>query len=117
MKLSLEKFTQLADQLVDEIPPRLCRNLNGGFSVSPQKVQDGEFYTMGEYIEGGFMGCLVVIYYGSFAALLADEPYEVWEAELRDTIWHELRHHLESAAGIDDLTREEMEELRRYLQE
>ena len=114
MKLSLEKFTQLADQLVDEIPPRLCRNLNGGFSVSPQKVQDGEFYTMGEYIEGGFMGCLVVIYYGSFAALLTDEPL-VWEASCVTpsgtncaTTWSQppaLCH------------REEMEELRRYLQD
>ena len=113
-RLSLDEFTELAEQLVDEVPPRLCRDLNGGFAVIPEEKRDEEFYIMGEYIEDGMLGSYVVFYYGSFAAILGDEALETWEAELRETIWHELRHHLESLAGVDDLTREEMEELARF---
>lgn len=112
--LSLDEFTLLAGQLVDEVPPRLCRDLNGGFSVLPEEKRDQEFYIMGEYIEDGLLGSFVVLYYGSFAAVLGDEPQESWAGELRETVWHELRHHLESLAGVDDLTRQEMEELARF---
>ncbi len=113
-RLSLDEFTELAEQLVDEVPPRLCRDLNGGFAVLSEEKRDQEFFILGEYIEDGMLGNYVVFYYGSFAAVLGDEAREIWEAELRETIWHELRHHLESLAGVDDLTREEMEELARF---
>lgn len=113
-RLSLDEFTTLAGQLVDEVPPRLCRDLNGGFSVLPEEKRDQDVYIMGEYIEDGMLGSFVVFYYGSFAAILGGEPRETWEAELRETVWHELQHHLESLAGVDDLTREEMEELARF---
>jgi hypothetical protein len=113
-RLSLDEFTELAERLVDEIPPRLCRDLNGGFAVLPDEKRDKEFLIMGEYIEDDMLGSYVVFYYGSFAALLGDELWEAWEAELRETVWHELRHHLESLAGVDDLTHEELEELARF---
>ncbi|MEW6458970.1 MAG: metallopeptidase family protein [Bacillota bacterium] len=113
-RLSLDEFTLLAEQLVDEVPPRLCRDLNGGFSVLPEEKREQEFFIMGEYIEDGMLGSFVVFYYGSFAAVLGDKPRESWEEELRETIWHELQHHLESLAGVDDLTREEMEALARF---
>lgn len=112
--LSIDQFTELAERLVDEIPPRLCRDLNGGFAVLPEEMRDGEFFIMGEYIEDEVMGSQIVFYYGSFAGLLGDESLADWEAELRETVWHELQHHLESLAGVDDLTREEMEELARF---
>lgn len=113
-RLSLDEFTELAEQLVDEIPARLCRDLNGGFAVLPEEKRDEEFFIMGEYIEDDMLGSYVVLYYGSFVGLLGDEPRAAWEAELRETIWHEMRHHLESLAGVDDLTREEQEELARF---
>ena len=59
---------------------------------------------MGEYIEDGIMGCSIILYYGSFVHLLEDSSRE-WEEELWDIIVHELRHHLESLAGVDDLVR------------
>lgn len=117
-RLSLNQFTELAEKLVDEIPPRLCRDLNGGFVVLPEEKQDREFHEefliMGEYVEDEVLGTFIVFYYGSFAAILGDEADEAWEAELRETIWHELQHHLESLAGVDDLTREELKELARF---
>ncbi|MCD5407049.1 MAG: metallopeptidase family protein [Desulfotomaculum sp.] len=111
VRLSLDEFTVLAGELVDEIPARLCRNLNGGFAVLPEEKREQEFYIMGEYIEDDMLGSYIVFYYGSFLAILGNK---LWEEELRETVWHELRHHLESLAGVDDLTREEMEELARF---
>jgi hypothetical protein len=109
----LDGFTELAGELVDRIPPRLCRNLNGGFMVLPEAKKEDEFYIMGEYLEDPVLGCYIVFYYGSFAAVLDGEPAEVWQDELFETIRHELRHHLELMAGVDDLAREELEELAR----
>lgn len=109
--LSLAEFEGLAGRFVDEIPGRLVRDLNGGFLLLPEAKKDGEFFIMGEYVEEPVLGCTIILYYGSFSGLLGGEPREDWEAEMRDTIVHELRHHLESLAGVDDLVREETAEL------
>lgn len=111
--LTLEAFTELADRLVDSLPPRLVRDLNGGLVVVPGARRDGEFYIMGEYIEDPALGRLIVFYYGSFAAVLGDAEPAVWEEELWETVKHELRHHVEALAGTDDLVREELAELAR----
>ncbi|TDA70372.1 MAG: metallopeptidase family protein [Clostridia bacterium] len=112
--LSFGEFTRLADRIVDEIPPRLCRELNGGFVALPEEKRDGELLVLGEYVWDGLLGRRVVLYYGSFAALLRDSPRGVWEREIRRTVRHELRHHLESLAGVDDLAREDLEFLARF---
>jgi hypothetical protein len=44
-----------------------------------------------------------VLYWGSFRSLAARDPDFDWEEELWETLTHELRHHLESLAGSDDL--------------
>ena len=113
--LSLDEFEALYGHFVDELPERLCRELNGGFLLLPETKKDGEFYIMGEYVEDPVMGCAILLYYGSFAGLLGEAPREEWEKELLDTAVHELRHHLESLAGVDDLVREEMAELEAFL--
>ncbi len=112
--LSLEEFVSLATALIDGIPERLCTELNGGFLMLPDVKRDGDFYVMGEYVEDGIMGCSIILYYGSFVHLLEDCSPEEWKEELWDTIVHELRHHLESLAGVDDLVREEMAEIEAY---
>jgi len=109
--LSLDQFESLSTAFIDEIPERLCAELNGGFLLLPEAKKDGDFYVMGEYVEDGIMGCSILLYYGSFVCLLEDSEREEWEEELRDTILHELRHHLESLSGVDDLSREETAEL------
>lgn len=112
--LSLEEFESMATAFIDEIPDRLCLELNGGFLMLPNVKKDGDFYVMGEYVEDGIMGCSIILYYGSFVHLLEESSREEWEDELRDTIVHELRHHLESMAGVDDLVKEEMAEIEAY---
>ena len=112
---TLEEFAEMLDKAIENIPERFIRSLTGGFNLEENKKRDGDYYIMGEYIEDGFLGCFIMFYYGSFKALLADEPSPVWEEEILDTVLHELQHHLESMAGRDDLAQKEMEELARAL--
>jgi hypothetical protein len=45
----------------------------------------------------------VVLYYGSFRRLAALDPEFDWEAEVWETLTHELQHHLESVAVDEGL--------------
>ncbi|MGE5373145.1 MAG: metallopeptidase family protein [Solirubrobacterales bacterium] len=110
-KPTFDEFADLVEQAVDQIPPRFCRDLTGGFNVQRESRRDGKFFIMGEYVEGGHLGCFIVFYYGSFAAVLGDQPHPVWDREIRETVLHEMQHHIESLAGRDDLARQEKAEL------
>jgi len=46
---------------------------------------------------------VLVLYYGSFRNLARLDPDLDWEAEIHETVEHELKHHLESLAGEDEL--------------
>ncbi|MDD3022928.1 MAG: metallopeptidase family protein [Syntrophomonadaceae bacterium] len=116
-KLSFNEFSDMLDRAVNRIPPQFCRELTGGFNVKKNKKREGEYYILGEYVEGDHLGCFIVFYYGSFVGLLEDEPREVWEAEIIDTVLHEMQHHMEAKAGRDDLARSEIAELGKALRE
>lgn len=115
--LTLAEFESRTTDLIDRIPEKFCTQLNGGFLLLPEAKKDGDFYIMGEYVEDEIMGCSIILYYGSFAGLLEEASRAEWLDELRETIWHELRHHLESLAGVDDLVLEEMAELEAFLKQ
>lgn len=110
-KPTFDTFADMLDDAVDRIPERFLRELNGGFNLRQEANRDGEYYIMGEYVEDGLGGCFIVFYYGSFVALLTDEPMSVWKEEIIDTVLHEMQHHLEAMAGRDDLAKQEIAEL------
>ena len=75
-------------------------------------------WRLGEYLDpgppsafGGFedLGRHIARYYGGFLEV-AGEGFD-WEAEVWETLLHELRHHLESLAGRDDLVQEDLRRL------
>ena len=102
MVLSIDEVNDILDRVYDEFPEALFQELNGGVLLLEDALPDpdaGEdVYIMGEYCVDG-LGRYINIYYGSFAALLFDEPRRVWEEELRTTLRHELTHHVEGLAG------------------
>ena len=102
MILSIDEVNDILDQVCGEFPEALFQDLNGGILLLEEALPDPEVgedvYIMGEYCVDG-MGRYINIYYGSFAALLFDEPRRVWEDELRTTLRHELTHHVEALAG------------------
>ncbi len=116
-KPSFDQFTEMLERVVQRIPPRFCRDLPGGFNVQKGRKREGEYYILGEYVEDYYLGSFIVFYYGSFVALLGGEPWGAWEAEILDTVLHELQHHREALAGRDDLGQQELAELLREKQE
>jgi len=114
MMLTIDEVYDILDELAAELPPALFDSLNGGILLLEDEVPDpdaGEdIFIMGEYCWDE-LGRYINLYYGSFAAVLADEPREVWVEELRTTLRHELTHHVEGLAGDRSLEYRDMEEL------
>lgn len=111
--MDYETFHHLAHQMFDEIPPRFragVRALRVDRRMEPHPEIRG-IYTLGEcwteewpdYGGQGSVQSDLHLYHGSFRALAAQDPRLDWEAELWETILHELLHHREAAAGTDEL--------------
>ena len=117
MMLSIDEVNEILDDHYEQIPMELFAWLNGGVVLLEDALPDPEagedVYVMGEYCCDE-MGRYIKIYYGSFAALLADEPRKVWEEELWITLRHELTHHMEGLAGERSLERKDSEQLEQF---
>ena len=122
MILSYEEAGALLDELAEPFPEALFEGLNGGVHLVEEAMPDPEFpqaelYIMGEYRED-LLGKYINLYYGSFAALAEREDWTLadWRTELRQTLSHELTHHMEGRGGLhalDDRDAEELEGFRR----
>ena len=121
MILSFDQAGDLLDEMAEEFPPEFFEGLNGGIILEPQAMKDPDFpddelYFMGEYCRD-MLGNHINIYYGSFAALLAEEDEEVWKDELFATVAHEFTHHMEETAGLHALDDKDAEFLRQAREE
>lgn len=112
---SFDEFADMLEEAVNRIPFHFCKDLTGGFNLQKETKREHGYYVLGEYVEGGHVGCFINFYYGSFVGMLGERPRDVWEAEILDTVLHEMQHHMESKAGRDDLARQEIEELSKKL--
>ena len=70
----------------------------------------------GEYVQD-LLGSSIVLYYGSFAQVFGDATRSAMEKELRKTLRHEFRHHIEAMAGADDLDVEDARRMEEYRRE
>lgn len=106
--MNIDRFAECANRIVDEeVPEPILRDLNLGIVIAEEeKAGGGNSYVLGQYSVSS-MGRSVVLFYGSFRALYSGEPEESWERRIRNTIKHELRHHVESLAGDEQLARQE----------
>lgn len=105
--MKIDEFTDYADKIVnEEIPSEVLRDLNLGIIVIPDVRWEDKHYIMGEYVLDE-AGRHIVLYFGSFAAVLDKDRREIWKEEIRETIRHELQHHIEDLAGSENLARRE----------
>lgn len=126
MVLTIDQVNEALDEMAEEFPEVLFRDLNGGVNLLEDAVPDtefppGEMYILGEYCDD-CLGRYVNLYYGSFAALASQEEWteEDWLDELWTTLAHELTHHMEGLGGLhslDDRDEEELAEFRRLYRE
>ena len=116
-----EQMGDMLEQIAAEFPDVFFEGLNGGIQLEEAELPDpdfppGEMYIMGEYCHD-LLGRYIVLYYGSFVALLKDEDEEVWLDEIFATVAHEFTHHLEDTAMLHALDDADAEFLRQALAE
>jgi len=121
--LDIDGFHAILDEAADTIPEELLRGLNGGILVLPEAKlhhadQTRNLYIMGEYhVQIPGLGRYIAIYYGSFERVFgARTPNENkrLREEVRKTLIHELRHHIETLSGVRDLEYEDDLRLESY---
>jgi hypothetical protein len=121
--MTYAEFVKLVERLWDEIPEAFKKGLQGVHVLPKAKPEPGleGVWRLGEYLDpgppsalGGFegLGRHIALYYGSFLQVAG--PGFDWEGEVWETLLHELRHHLESLAGRDDLVREDLRRLAEF---
>jgi hypothetical protein len=121
----VDTFEALVRRVAPGIYTRLgVRNVALVVDDGPPHVDEGGETLLGSYVPGRLEEHLVApeqpevrLYYRTFRAQYQDEPYDV-EAEVRETLEHELTHHLHHLSGhdpMDDAERDEIvrEEVRR----
>lgn len=122
--LTFEEFQEKVRLAFEEIPPEFRERVEG-----PVVVRDARRHkdlrgmlTLGECIHapdfagGGELSSTVVLYYGSFEELAHRDPSFDVEAEIVETVRHEVQHHVEDAAahaGLRDLDWAEEENQKR----
>jgi len=123
MVLSFEQAGDLLDTLAESFPEALFDGLNGGVNLQEDAVPDQEFpkgqvYILGEYCND-LLGRYINLYYGSFAAMAENEDWtgEDWEQELRQTLSHELTHHMEGRSGLHALDDKDEAEMASWQEE
>ena len=123
MILTIDQVNDLLDDMAEEFPEVLFRDLNGGVNLLEEAKPDpefppGEMYILGEYCND-MLGLYVNLYYGSFAALAEKEDWDqdTWEDELWTTLSHELTHHMENLSGLHALDDRDAEELAAWREE
>ena len=119
--MDIDQFHCIMEEISEDIPEEIFRDLNGGVVLLPEaKLHEGDvagdLYILGEYrVQIPGLGRYVAIFYGSFVKVYGEQPnLQQLREELRKTLLHELRHHMESLAGVHDLEIIDEERIEQY---
>jgi hypothetical protein len=112
--MNYRDFERRAAEVFESIPERFRAGVDG-LEVSRATVAHPtlpDVYTLGECITdsyptdfggAGEVRSIVALYYGSFLALSRLDDEWDWDAEIYETVTHEVQHHLESLADEESL--------------
>ena len=119
---SIEEVQIILDEIAEELPHELYKELNGGIILLPQtklhkKSVDDDLYVMGEYRYERISGRYIIVYYGSVDKIYGDISREKLKKKLREVIKHEFVHHLESLAGERFLEIEDEMQIEKYMRD
>ena len=120
--MTFDEFTKIAEEELALLPDYVHEELNGGVLTDPgvylhPKRLANDLYILGTYTTDSIMGKQIVLYYGSFMACMRNADEEAVRAQIRETLRHEFRHHLETRAGLfreGSLAEEDVQAMRRY---
>jgi len=114
--VTYEQFVEAAHSMWDDVPARYRAGVDGLVVRREAEAHPDhdDYFTMGtchtEPYLSGYGGpdstrSILTLFYGSFRSVSASDPDFSWEGELRETITHELRHHLEFLVEDETLDR------------
>ncbi len=110
--MKLAAFIRRAREEMAAIPAEFRRDVEGPVIVrrARRHPRVPGMYTLGLCVPSPLAASLagehhstVVLYYGSFVACSMRDPRFDVDAEIRETVRHEVRHHIEDRAGAPDL--------------
>jgi predicted Zn-dependent protease with MMP-like domain len=112
--MQFSEFERRARAVWESIPARYRQGVDGLIVDRGAKAhdEDPDVYTLGECVTEEYpsqyggpetIRSAVVLYYGSFREVARDDDEFDWQDEIRETLMHELGHHLESLATEDAL--------------
>ena len=115
---TFEEAGAMLDEIIDEMPPEIFADLNGGVNLLPdEKIHpDGvgdDLYVMGEYNHNN-LGRYINIFYGSVMTVYSYLPPRRLKTRLAEILKHEITHHLESLAGEKDLVIKDQIDYEKY---
>jgi hypothetical protein len=112
--VTFDGFSRAAQEVFQRIPEAYREGIEGVTTVEAVETHPDlpGVVTLGECLTQAYNSdwqgpettrSRVVLYYGSFRQMAQDDPDFDWEGEVRETLTHELQHHLESLADEDAL--------------
>lgn len=115
--MDFDRFSDFAVEVMATVPPEYLSGI-AGVEVHRRSLSHPHlegYFTLGEcgddevtaLTDPAALRSRIHLYYGSFRSLSRKDPCFDWREELRETILHEIRHHLEDRAGILDLLQED----------
>ena len=117
--LTYDEFEQMVREELSLLPDYARDHLSGGVLIDPSaylqpaRVAD-DLYILGTYNTGGYMGSQIVLYYGSFMAVMGAASRDTVRSQIRETLRHEFLHHLETRAGEKTLVEEDRDRMIKY---
>ncbi len=112
--MTFDEFSRVAQEVFQGIPAPYREGIEGVTTVERVETHPElpDVVTLGECLTQDYHSdwqgpettrSRVILYYGSFRQIAQDDPDFDWMGELRETLTHELKHHLESLADEDAL--------------
>lgn len=119
--VSFEECGEILDDIADSMPRELYRDLTGGILLLPDtrlhpRAVNSDLYILGLYVRNS-IGRHIEIFYGSICRVYGGLSREQLTEKLTGILHHEVRHHNEFLAGVDDLCDYDREQIDRYLAE
>ena len=120
MVIDIDEFTEIMDDISEELPKEFYNDLNGGILILPQErvsphARNDDLYILGTYNRNSSMGRYIEIYYGSFEKMFAHSSREVIVDRMREVLYHEFTHHIGSLAGERGLEIKDEKQIEEYL--
>lgn len=115
---SINEVQEILERVIKDVPQEFFKDLNEGVVLLPEikvhpESREDDLIIMGEY-STSFTGRNIKIYYGSFKRVYNGISKEELYERLKNTLFHEFTHHLESLSGERGLEVKDAVKLNRY---